>query len=105
VYLDDHSNAVQPDLIFVLEKNSDIVKELGIVGVPDLIIETSLPVNPGHYKVKKNLYEKFGVQEYWIINLQTKEALGYTLKAGVYAEIGTSIGKIHSLLLQPEFEF
>ncbi len=38
VYLDEHANAVQPDIIFVSKKNEGIVKD-HIHGVPDLLIE------------------------------------------------------------------
>jgi Uma2 family endonuclease len=107
VFLDGHSNAIQPDIIFISTHKASIIKEdESIKGVPDLIVEILSPGNPRHDKIiKKELYEKFGVLEYWIIDPQTKEASGYTLKAGVYVEIGTFVDKIHSSLLQSEFKF
>jgi Uma2 family endonuclease len=106
VYLDESENAVQPDLVFILESNSSIAKENGVHGIPDMLIEILSTGNSKHDKtIKKDLYEKFGVKEYWIINPATKEALGYTLKEGVYSEIGLYTAKINSLLLKSDFIF
>ena len=66
VYLDDY-NTVVPDLCVIC--NPDIIKEQGIYGTPDLIIEIICPSTSKTDKTyKKNLYEKFGVKEYWIIS-------------------------------------
>jgi Uma2 family endonuclease len=106
VFLDEHLNVVQPDIIYIGNHKREIDKDDGIHGAPDLIVEVLSAGNSRHDKIiKKDLYEKFGVQEYWIVDPQTKEALGYTLKAGVYVEIGTFVDKIHSSLLQSEFIF
>jgi Uma2 family endonuclease len=107
VFFDEHSNAVQPDIIYVSFENSFIVKEdESIQGVPDLLIEILSSGNSKHDKVrKKDLYEKFGVKEYWIVNPDTKETIGYTLKNGEYKEIGIYSGKIESILLNHSFEF
>lgn len=49
-------------------------------GVPDLVIEILSPGNKKHDQVtKKNLYEKFAVKEFWIVDPETKEATGYWL--------------------------
>jgi len=107
VFLDEISNAVQPDIVYIASYNSFIVKEdESIQGVPDLIIEILSPGNSKHDKViKKELYEKFGVKEYWIVNPDTKETTGYQLKDNVYSELGSFTGRIQSVLLNSPFEF
>ncbi|MBT1706323.1 Uma2 family endonuclease [Chryseosolibacter indicus] len=104
VYLDEHSNVVQPDLVVVLQENHSMVKDY-IKGTPDLIIEI---LSPGSYHYdtgkKKELYERFGVKEYWLIDPATQEATGFELK-GKYIEIGRFNGKISSKLLSKEFSF
>lgn len=106
VYLDETSNAVQPDIIFVAAENSRIVKEDSIHGVPDLLIEVLSPGNSRHDRtLKKDLYQKFGVKEYWIIEPETKECIGFTLENGIYLDCENGIGKIKSLLLTNEFTF
>lgn len=98
---------MQPDIVYVASLNSFIVKEdESIQGVPDLIIEILSSGNSKHDKItKKELYEKFAVKEYWVVNPDTKETLGYQLKEGIYIEIESTIGKIHSVLLTHSFEF
>lgn len=105
VYLDEQSNAVQPDIIFVSKSNSDIIQD-HIYGVPDLLIELLSPGNKSHDTVmKKNLYEKFGVREYWIVDPATKESVGYRLVNNHFEEIEKSIGFITSELLNHRFDF
>jgi Uma2 family endonuclease len=106
VYLDEHSNAVQPDLAYISNENKIKTDARGLHGVPDLIIEVLSPGNKKHDQVtKKNLYEKFGVKEYWIVDPQTRVASGYWLQDGVYVPLGESTGKLHSKLLGKEFPF
>jgi Uma2 family endonuclease len=105
VYMDEHSNAVQPDIIFVSKENESIVKD-HIHGVPDLLIELLSPGNKSHDTVrKKNLYEKFGVKEYWIIDPETKESIGYALEEKQYREFFRSSGQISSRLLDATFTY
>jgi Uma2 family endonuclease len=107
VFLDEKSNAVQPDLLFISNANSKIIDEHQTVhGVPDLIIEVLSPGNKSHDMVtKRNLYEKFGVKEYWIVDPETMQASGFTLQNSVYVSLGGFSGKIQSKLLQHEFTF
>jgi Uma2 family endonuclease len=100
VFLDEEANAVQPDIIFISAEKKPIVKQDAIHGVPDFIVEVLSPGNSEHdLVIKRKLYEKFGVQEYWIIIPETKETVGFNLKDGNYVESGRYTGKIHSVLL------
>jgi Uma2 family endonuclease len=107
VFLDEHANAVQPDIIFVSRKNKSIIGKDAIHGIPDMLIEILSPGNSDHDRVrKKDLYEKCGVTEYWIVAPETKETVGFVLKNGEYSESGRYIAKIRSVLLHDtEFEF
>lgn len=107
VYLDETSNAVEPDLIFILKENMKIFNPDGDMhGVPDLLIEILSPGNQKHDKVrKKDLYEKFGVKEYWIVDPSTKETIGYQLIEQKYSVIGEFVGEIKSHLLNHSFSF
>jgi Uma2 family endonuclease len=106
VFLDETMNAVQPDILFIASHNSSLIGDDAIHGVPDMIIEVLSPGNRQHDLVrKKELYQKFQVKEYWIINPETLESLGFTLRQGKYADAGQFTGKIKSILLHLEFAF
>ena len=104
VYLDETENAVQPDIIFITNNNLSIVQD-HIHGVPDMVIEV-LSVDRNHdLKTKKSLYEKFGVKEYWIIDPDNREAIGFVHQNYTYKEVAKATGKIVSPLLDSTFEF
>lgn len=107
VYLDETSNAVQPDIIVVLSENKGIIEPNGhIHGVPDLLVEILLPGNKDYDLVKKrNLYESFGVKEYWVVDPETRLALCYQLLEKKYILSGSETGLIKSPLLQCEIRF
>lgn len=107
VYLDETSNAVQPDILFIRKENLHIYSDDGHVhGVPDLIIEILSPGNSDHDTIKKkHLYEKFRVKEYWIIDPKSKHTTGYALYERSYRVIFEGEGKIQSNLLKNEFSF
>ncbi len=70
VYLNETSNAVQPDLVIVLKEQSNIIYPDGhIHGVPAILIEILLKGNNDHDLIrKKDLYERIGVQEYHAVD-------------------------------------
>ncbi|MCE2995667.1 MAG: Uma2 family endonuclease [Cyclobacteriaceae bacterium] len=107
VWLDQSKNAVQPDIVVILEQNPAKIDKAGrFVGIPDLLIEILSPNNKEHdLHKKKDLYEKFGVQEYWIVDPETNIALGFALKDKRYIKISEEIGKISSELLKANFNF
>jgi Uma2 family endonuclease len=104
LYLDEESDAVQPDILFISKGNSLRIDREGLHGSPDLIIEILSPGNKNHDLVKKkDLYEKFGVKEYWIVDPETKLAIGYILHGKSYVKIGESEGEIRSSILNKAF--
>lgn len=106
LFLDEHSNAVQPDLVFLHAKRPVRVDEIGLHGVPALILEVLSPGNTKHDTViKKGLYERFKVNEYWIIDPKSKKATGYVLSENRYVVIGEQIGSINSPIFKHSFSF
>jgi len=73
---DKIQNVFQPDVFVVCNKNK--MKQRGIYGAPDLVIEV---VSPGSsikdYIDKLGVYMKYGVKEYWIVNPLTKKISVY----------------------------
>ena len=107
VYLDESSNAVQPDVVVILNSNAGALNPNGhFHGVPDFIVEVLSPGNKDHDLIKKKeLYERFGVKEYWVVDPQTKQTQGFQLRDKTYQVLfeGTTI--IQSTLLNLSFNF
>ena len=81
LFLNDDNNFV-PDVMIVC--NPEIIKKRGIFGVPDLVVEILSPSTGQRDKLnKKDLYEKFGVKEYWIVDPFNKSVEVYLLKEGL----------------------
>ncbi|MBE5821717.1 MAG: Uma2 family endonuclease [Clostridiales bacterium] len=67
---------IKPD-IMVIQKE-EYIKEDGIYGVPVLIVE--IEVNATNYNKKKmKLYGKYGVKEYWIVDINKRLVKIYVL--------------------------
>lgn len=67
---------VQPDILFIASANAQIIKPRGIFGAPDLIVEIISPAT--EYRdtiVKKAIYEKNRVAEYWLVNPYAKSII------------------------------
>jgi len=60
---------VQPDLIFVSEAHRERVREDGVYGAPDLVVEVvSESTRDRDAGLKKRLYLRSGVVEYWLVD-------------------------------------
>jgi len=71
VYLDDR-NFVEPDVTFILAQHASKIENEFIRGAPDLVVEISSPeTRERDATTKRELYERFGVPEYWIVDLVT----------------------------------
>jgi len=84
VVLDD-GNVYQPDIIYISEKRKNQLVKERIEGAPDLVIEILSP-STGYYdlRYKKDIYERYGVKEYIIIDPMKETAESYFLTDGVY---------------------
>jgi Uma2 family endonuclease len=74
---------VQPDILFIAKERLPIVKEDGIQGPPDLVIEILSPSTARRDRtVKRNLYQRQGVAEYWIVDLDARQVEGWRFASG-----------------------
>ncbi len=66
-------NVVEPDILFISKQNLSILTEENIQGAPDLVIEVLSP-STAYYDLigKKEIYEHYGILEYWIVDPKRK---------------------------------
>ena len=85
VHLPD-GNLFKPDLTVVKYENAAIINwQSGIYGVPDMVVEVlSKSTKKKDLTVKKDIYEKNGVKEYWIIDPWAKGVTVYLLRDGKF---------------------
>jgi len=96
VYLDEE-NVVQPDILFISKDKLNIIGEKNVQGAPDLVIEIVLENSAYRDMVlKKKLYARFGVNEYWIVIPEAEEIEVYTLKGSTY-QLYTTFSKESTL--------
>lgn len=97
----DEDIVVQPDLCFVGKDSTAQTPLQGwITGSPDLMIEVLSPSNPGYDLVRKReLYARYGIAEYWIIDPIRHSFTALTLSGGRYVEIRPAKGVLKSKAL------
>mgnify|MGYP000628697405 FL=1 len=75
VFLDENNRFI-PDTMIVC--NPDIIKHDGIHGAPDLVVEVlSKTTAKNDRSKKKYTYAKYGVKEYWIVDVWSKSVEVY----------------------------
>ncbi|KJU83110.1 restriction endonuclease [Candidatus Magnetobacterium bavaricum] len=84
VILEEGINRLQPDLIFVKRENSKILQDW-IRGVPDMVCEI---VSKGSVTkdtaIKKDIYERYRVPEYWIVLPETQTVQVFIIEDNRY---------------------
>ncbi len=73
-----------PDLVFIKTENSYMISEKNISGCPDFIIEILSTNRTNDLVKKKDIYQKFGVLEYWIVDPNEEIILKYVLENEKY---------------------
>ena len=87
VYLPD-GNLVFPDIIFVDKAQEKLLiddEDKPFHGVPDMVAEIfSRSTMKRDFTIKKEIYERNGVKEYWLINPWSESIEVYLLRDGKY---------------------
>lgn len=109
---EDIITVVQPDILIVCDENK--LDKWGCKGAPDLIIEIISPSSGGRdRKDKRDLYERHGVKEYWLVDYNEKTVEVYLLdedkkygKSAVYlAEDKISVSILSDLEVDLSYVF
>ena len=87
------TDTVQPDLLFVSKERLHIITADNVQGAPDLVVEIrSESTARRDWTVKRELYARHGVKEYWIVDSDATTVSVLLLDdaklkvAGVYGE-------------------
>lgn len=73
-------NVVEPDVLFVTAANLSKLEDRFVRSAPDLVVEISSPSTRKLELVRKReLYERFGVPEYWYIDIELDQIQVYRL--------------------------
>lgn len=108
VVLSDY-DVVEPDLVFLGRDRMDLAANgANIQGAPDLIVEVFSPATRRTDAItKRNLYQKFGVQEYWLVDPELEIIQVYRMTEGFFrreAELSAEQGEILTSPLFPGLE-
>lgn len=75
-------DVVEPDVLFVAAERLGIIEDW-VNGAPDLVVEVLSPENPERDRlVKRSLYARSGVREYWIVDPQERSVELFVLDSG-----------------------
>lgn len=101
VYLKE-TETYQPDIIFISRERMNIIEPQRVNGAPDLVVEILSPAT-AYYDLRKKfkVYERCGVQEYWIVDPEEKSVQVFVLKDGKFHLHGEAekTGNIYSVVL------
>ncbi len=100
MHLDQIPAVREPDLLFVLAKNRNRLKETYLDGPADLVVEIISPESIGRDRGDKFAeYEQAGIPEYWLIDPIRERAEFYNLENGRYHLSEINEGIFHSTIL------
>lgn len=99
VVLQEKTNVLQPDIVFVSKQN-DIIRDGIVRGVPDLVVEVT-SANAVKENEKFEVYQRFGVPEYWAVVPLVNAVKVYNLVGGKYKSTSAAIdtGSVKSQVL------
>jgi len=99
----DDINVVQPDILYISGEQKEIIKEKRIDGSPFLAVEIISPYSVRKDRVRKmNIYQKSGVQHYWIVDPEEKTFECFALRNDAYAIIAS--GMEEDIIKHPDFK-
>ncbi len=76
---------VQPDVLVVCDPAK--LDRRGVRGAPDFVVEVVSPSTSGHdHVLKRSVYERAGVREYWLVHPGDRLVTRYLLADGEYGK-------------------
>jgi Uma2 family endonuclease len=86
----ENTTVVQPDLVFVETARQPVMSERRIEGPPTLVVEVLSASSAGiDRRRKRQLYARYAVPYYWIVDPAVRTIEAYQLTHGAYRDAGT----------------
>jgi Uma2 family endonuclease len=99
----DEDEVVQPDLLYIRsERVEEVVGERAVNGAPDLVVEVLSPSSLDRDRHRKlEIYRRYGVREYWIVDPANRAIEVLVLEAGEYglASFAAETGAVASTVM------
>ena len=84
-------DVVEPDLLYMSNERANEVLRDWVHGAPELVIEiASASTRKRDETIKRRLYERFGVSEYWVVDPDVE-------RIRVHRRVGESFGRVEEL--------
>ena len=97
-------DVVQPDLLFISNARASIMTEKNIQGAPDLVVEIlSESSRKTDEMIKRKLYERHRVSEYWIVDPELESVKIYRFSDKGYSRIAELSVETNDTLASPLF--
>lgn len=104
-----NSDIVEPDVQYLSKaRATSVLTPKHLIGAPELIVEIGSPsTRKRDLTIKRRLYERFGVEEYWTVDPELNTIAVYRLAGGRYqrvAELTREAGDVLTTPLLPGLE-
>jgi Uma2 family endonuclease len=99
-------DVVEPDLLYMSrERAAEVLTEKHVRGTPELVVEIGSPATRKRDEtIKRQLYERAGVSEYWFIDPEIDVVRVYRREGGRFAratELSREAGDVLTTSLLP----
>jgi Uma2 family endonuclease len=83
---------VQPDIMYVSRERAAIVTRRGVEGPPDVVVEIlSDSTERRDRGAKKQIYERYGINRYWLVDPDACTLEIYALRANKYERLAAHV--------------
>ena len=105
VYLDDN-NVYQPDVLFISHDRVSIIRDDGLHGAPDFVLEVLSPHTARYdLNAKRAGYARSGVREFWLVYPEAKRVDVFNLEKNPDQSAASySLGQSFHSFLFPDLE-
>ena len=99
-------NVFVPDLLYISDQRSHLITSKNLQGPPDLVIEILSPSTRSRdERLKRDVYERAGVDEYWLVDPDHDVIDVYRREGGAFsAPVRHEKGQVLTTPLLPGFE-